>query len=509
MQRRKKELIEDTGPERDEEPAGLVFGNVGSTSFKCVLLDTNLRELDHVEVHHPKHGQIIGVITMVELRSDLDHEGAIMKYLGKKLEISYERVGHVSLIGYRNERGVLCRPLTPILPSTKVYRPMEENLSRTLGLKISRKDGVYIGKIPNSDAEVVLSATELVQKHFSIIAKSGSGKSYACGVVAEELNKLDIPVVILDLHGEYRSMIGPNIDDEDYRRMGRYGVSPKGLGKRMVEFSFRGDGKEAPGLGVDLRKLGAEDILELMGTRNIGSGTSVLYNALDKVKEILGDDWELYDLSASVQVENHPAKWNILTGLEHLSRMNVFKNPPTPLVDIVVPGKVTVIDLKDVALDQQQAGVAALLKRLFASRKEGTIPPFMLIVEEAHNFCPQSGPAITSPILRTIASEGRKFGLGLTIVTQRPAKVDKNVLSQCGTQMILKVTNPNDLKAVTASFEGLNSRMTDEIQNLPVAVAIIVGGNLSVPVMVEIRTRATKHGGGSVDILSDIKRRIK
>ena len=55
-------------------------------------------------------------------------------------------------------------------------------------------------------------------------------------------------------------------------------------------------------------------------------------------------------------------------------------------------------------------------------------------------------------MFRTIASEGRKFGLGILIVTQRAAKVDKNVLSQCNTQIILKVTNPNDLKLITAVF---------------------------------------------------------
>jgi len=147
------------------------------------------------------------------------------------------------------------------------------------------------------------------------------------------------------------------------------------------------------------------------------------------------------------------------------------------------------------------------MKMLFKARKEELIPPFMLVVEEAHNFCPQSGPAITKEVLKTIASEGRKFGMGLTIVSQRPAKVDKNVLSQCGTQIILKVTNPNDLKAVIASVEGLTTRMSDEIQRLPVAVAIVVGGSISEPIPVEVRTRMTKHGGTAVDIFKDLDRR--
>jgi DNA helicase HerA-like ATPase len=92
-------------------------------------------------------------------------------------------------------------------------------------------------------------------------------------------------------------------------------------------------------------------------------------------------------------------------------------------------------------------------------------------------------------------------------VTQRPAKVDKNVLSQCGTQIIMKVTNPNDLKAVISSVEGLDSRMAYEIQRLPVSVGIVVGGNVMNPILVEMRIRKTRHGGEAVDILHDLRSR--
>jgi DNA helicase HerA-like ATPase len=507
----REKVQKDELEEFQGEPIGVVFGNVGSSDFRSVLLDKDISELDYIQVHHPTDGWVLGIIEKVELRSDLTHEGALMNLFGKGKEVTFKRVASISMIGSRNDRNVLARSLTPILPSSKVFRPEPEFLKSTLGLELGRDEGAYVGKILNTDVDVVLSPSELVQKHVSVIAKSGSGKSYACGVLAEELNKANIPVVILDLHGEYRSLIGPNIDDDDYKRMKRFGIKPKGLGKRIREFTFseveEGGEKPSP-LGIDIRGFRAEDLLELMGLKNIGYGTSVLYNALTKVSDILGDDWELYDLIASVQMDNNPAKWNVLNGLEHLSRLPMFKNKPTPLVNVVVPGKVTVIELKDVPLDTQQVGVAALLKKLFRARKENLIPPFMLVVEEAHNFCPQSGPAITSPILRTIASEGRKFGLGLTVVSQRPAKVDKNVLSQCGTQILLKVTNPNDLKAVIASFEGLDARMSNEIQNLPVAIAIVVGGSIPNPVLVEIRTRSTKHGGEAVDIMGEIDRRM-
>jgi len=90
--------------------------------------------------------------------------------------------------------------------------------------------------------------------------------------------------------------------------------------------------------------------------------------------------------------------------------------------------------------------------------------------------------------------------MGLCIVSQRPAKVDKNIISQCNTNLILKVTNPNDLKAIIQSVEGLTTQTYREIQRLPIGVALISGADLQMPVMTEIRTRETSHGGKSVDI---------
>jgi hypothetical protein len=158
--------------------------------------------------------------------------------------------------------------------------------------------------------------------------------------------------------------------------------------------------------------------------------------------------------------------------------------------------------MKGVPPDVQGVVVARMTKQLFDERKSNKIPPFLLIVEEAHNYCPEKGfgNAVSLPSLRTIASEGRKFGMGLCVVSQRPAKVDKNIISQCNTNIILKVTNPNDLKAIIQSVEGLTTQAADEIQRLPIGVALIAGGSLQMPIMAEIRTRETNHGGRSVTI---------
>jgi DNA helicase HerA-like ATPase len=163
--------------------------------------------------------------------------------------------------------------------------------------------------------------------------------------------------------------------------------------------------------------------------------------------------------------------------------------------------------MKGINPDVQQIIVAKLLSNLFEARKAGLVPPGMVVVEEAHNFCPEKGfmKTTSSDVLRAIASEGRKFGLGLMIISQRPAKVDKNVLSQCNTQIIMRVTNPNDIRAITKSLEGISSELEEEIKRLPPGIALFVNPDIPRAVMVQVRVRKSKHGGASKEISGDIE----
>src|SRR3989344_4891164 len=121
-----------------------------------------------------------------------------------------------------------------------------------------------------------------------------------------------------------------------------------------------------------------------------------------------------------------------------------------------------------------------------------------------HN-CPERsfGEAKSSRILRQVASEGRKFGLGLCVISQRPSRLDKSVISQCSTQIILKVTNPNDLRALASSVEVLTYNSEKEIQNLEIGTALITGVS-EMPLFVNIRPRMTKHGGEAVNMLEAV-----
>jgi len=191
----------------------------------------------------------------------------------------------------------------------------------------------------------------------------------------------------------------------------------------------------------------------------------------------------------------------LISLLEQLKKLQLFSSNPTPLNEIVKYKRTSIISLKGVEPYVTETFVAQLLRDLFDARKKEEIPPFLLVLEEAHNFCPERsfGKLKSSDIIRIIAGEGRKFGIGLCVISQRPAKVDKNVVSQCSTQILLKMSNPNDLKSVVASSEGVDSSSENEIQKLNIGTCLLTGV-IDIPLKVNIRPRVSKHGGETVDI---------
>ncbi|RLF43121.1 MAG: hypothetical protein DRN18_00915 [Thermoplasmata archaeon] len=488
----------------EKQPAGLIYGDVGSTKFSFIVEDPSLQRFDYISVYH-KEGVVLAQVVDIKRYSDLSYE-SIKALYGKDKTPKYvesDLSAKAEVIGYRDGRGLLQTPRTPFEIGQPVYKADESLIRHVLGLYADEKGGAYIGLLKGHDIPVYLSIDTLVQKHVCILAKTGAGKSYACGVLVEELLKKKIPVVIIDTHGEYVSLSQPNRNKKDLQQMERFKVKPRGYANQVVEFSPIPKRGKSVRLTLNGLNLEAREILDLLTAKLTGPQIGVLYQAIKEIKEFK-ENYTLRDIIDRVAASKSNAKWNVMTVLDALDSTGILSDKGIPPQEIVKKGKCSVINLKGVPPDIQEIVVARLTKELFDARKAGAIPPFMYIVEEAHNYCPERGfgNAVSSPILRTVASEGRKFGMGLCVVSQRPAKVDKNVISQCNTHIILKVTNPNDLRAIVQSVEGLTTDTADEIQRLQVGVALVAGGSLAKPIMVEIRTRETDHGGRSVTIIS-------
>jgi DNA helicase HerA-like ATPase len=125
--------------------------------------------------------------------------------------------------------------------------------------------------------------------------------------------------------------------------------------------------------------------------------------------------------------------------------------------------------------------------------------PIFVLLEEAHHFAPAGGDAISTGILKQILGEGRKFGVGVGLISQRPGKLDADVLSQCNTQFLLRIVNPIDQARVAESVETVGRDLLRELPALTKGQVIITGQAVNTPILCRVRTRHTSHGAESIN----------
>jgi hypothetical protein len=182
-----------------------------------------------------------------------------------------------------------------------------------------------------------------------------------------------------------------------------------------------------------------------------------------------------------------------------------------PLEDLFRPGQCTVLQLNEIPEREQQIIVATLLRRLNQARMDTVrkraqpgddnhLPyPAFVLIEEAHNFAPANAELVTTQILKQILSEGRKFGVAVGLISQRPGKLDSDVLSQCMTQCIMRIVNPIDQERIAQSVESVGRDLLKELPALSKGQVIVAGASVNTPVMVQVRERVTPHGAENPD----------
>ncbi|MDW7732943.1 MAG: ATP-binding protein [Methanolobus sp.] len=479
---------------------GVIFGETGTLEFKMLVSDsTAVHRGAYIKAWHETDGWVLAqVINITRSSESFTIEEA---KAGQRKDKSDDRiVAEVIVIGTRDSEGMLRSPVIPFSPGDLIYVADEALIRSVLGLL---GQDMNIGLLEGTGIKVQLSVNSLVQKHCSILAKTGSGKSYTAAVILEELIDRDIPLLIIDPHSEYASLKTQAPDDPDAFK--KYGVTPKSYADRVTVYTpankaINPDADET--FRLNGMNLTVKDLTSIFPDNFSTTHTGILYEAIQGLRAEM-ETYTIDDIIFAVGNDKSKAKWTVINMLENIRDTDILSPNPTPIEALVRKGKVAIIDFKGTPPDMQSMIVAQLCSNLFEARKLDRVPPGMLVVEEAHNYAPEKGfsKTVSTDILRTIASEGRKFGLGMMVISQRPARIDKNVLSQCGTQIIMKVTNPNDLKAISKGLEGVNSYVEDELMRLPPGVAMLVSNDIERPILVDIRVRKSKHGGESVNVL--------
>jgi len=481
------------------DEVGRIYGDVGLGQFHLSLTQP-IERGDYLTVEDELRGRVLCQLDDLRRKSDLDLEKADELGRGTATTIHQNLLGIARVIGYRDDQGLVKLPTVPFRPGAQVFRAEEPLIAEVLGIKHRQATGAYVGLLRGHSLRLELDINQLVQRHVSVLAKTGGGKSYLLGVLIEELLRHKVTCVIIDPHGEYGSL---RIPAEKNGVHAKFGVETQGFRSQVQEFSPDVSlNPAAKPLTFSLRSFEPRDLLVSMGLTNVKSFLAPLKAIIEAVAAS-NPDYTVQDLVRAAEHGEGAVAELLHERLEYLEQTKLLAPKGTTLHDLVVKGSATLVNLRGVAPDVQELVVQRLASTLFENRKKNKIPPLFLVIEEAHNYAPQQGTATCSRILKNIASEGRKFGLGLCVVTQRAARIDKSVLSQCSTQLILQVTNPLDLKAIAQSIEGLTDGMTEMIQSLPVGVALVTGGGYLTPLFCEVRPRSTKHGGESVMIVGN------
>ncbi|MCY3801899.1 MAG: ATP-binding protein [Chloroflexi bacterium] len=445
--------------------------------------------------------------------------GEVARILGFESADSELYEVNVSIMGHFSGTMGFVNPRIAPRPGLPVFLAEPETLAPILSSKNPGETGaVHVGSLlTRGDGEVPVSmdADEFANTHLAIIAGTGAGKSYLAGVIVEELLRPNnaAAVLIIDPHQEYDTLGQiPNIDtfrqsdsQIDYRpevkifREGEFVVRRNVMHQDDIMYLL-GD------IPTPQRVIARRALRSLRNKRNW-----IFKDLLSAIERVDVARLSGGQSDSDSQEDYRSSKQALTLRLQDtLGRRGAFDDyKHTDMQELLRPGRCSVLQVGGMDRRSQQIVVATILRRAFEGRQQTkrgeTDPrdelhlpfPIFVLIEEAHRFAPPGGGAATSNLLAEILAEGRKFGMGIGLITQRPGKLDQDVLSQCMTQCIMRIVNPVDQNAVASAVESMGRDLLAELPALSKGQAIVSGAAVNTTVLCRVRERKTPHGGAS------------
>jgi DNA helicase HerA-like ATPase len=390
-----------------------------------------------------------------------------------------------------NQKNIFGSPNSFVADKSRDVRKLSKEEKKMIYDRGSLEVGITF-----DDSKVTLPVNGLLQRHLSIIGMTGCGKSFLIGLLCEELAKHNAAILLLDPHNEYLPM-AQSLPKKTKRML--YGL---GTAVGLNKFT------------LDVKNISAYDFKHFTG---MGDGsTSILDQVIREMKK-RNQRYSMDDIIAqlnnkvnnSSKSEATAASW-ARNYLQNLASTGFFGTSEPKIGEMIQANQVSVIAMSGIKEKIQQFIITNLLQRIFDARRKEEIPPVVLIVEEAHRFAPSGQNVSSSDILRTLATEGRKFGICLFVASQRPNRLDSTVLSQCVTNIVMKIKNPADLASVRESAENATEDVINQLPKFERGEALVMGESFPVSIRFMVKSeRKTKHGGKSVDYKSIWKEETK
>lgn len=408
----------------------------------------------------------------------------ILSYEGE--EEQYIR-GSVRLLG---DAETLEIPKAPPPPGTMVRRAEPAVLKKIFG------DGsIRLGRlISRPDVEVRVDCNKMITRHLAILAITGAGKSNTVSIIVEGILGLKGMPIIFDMHSEY-------VDAEFTSGVKRIEPRLNPIYLSANEFKLLVDvGKEAHLQERYLRKAYSE------ARRKVRNGES-----RDFVSQVLEALEEIREQEENQTSSEKTALIGVINKVEDFDRK--YRGLVDPyagsILDALGQGKANVLDLGQVDEEYADVIVSHVLRKLLYLRKNRRIPPAFCVLEEAHILAPMYRSTLSKHWIDRIAREGRKFGVGLCLVSQRPKNLDPNSLSQANNAIIMRLVEPSDQRHVQQASERLSDDLLAQLPSLNIGEAVVLGLMTKIPALVKIDKFQGKLSGGDPDVVGEWQRAIE
>lgn len=401
----------------------------------------------------------------------------------------------------------------------------------------------------DESAEAYLNGNKFFQRHAVIVGSTGSGKSWTTARILEQAAALpSVNALVFDVHGEYTPIKGDGIKHYRIAGPGDLG-SKKGLADGILYLPFwllgyeaiismlvdRSD-QNAPNQAmimsrtvVEMKKkyLEAEKQKDLLENFTIDS--PVPFSMPDLLAELNRLNGEMVQgLRGEKQGDFHGKLSRLIARLENKltdRRLGFLFQGPSEISKLEwlatlsrvllagtsqqkeKKGGVKIIDFSEVPSDMLPL-IVSLIGRLIFSLQQWTLPdkrhPIAVFCDEAHLYIPErsEGDAsneISIRIFEKIAKEGRKYGVGLIVISQRPSEVNHTVLSQCNNLVTMRLTNAEDQSVVRKLLPDSLGGFGDVLPILDTGEALVVGDASLLPNRVRIQEPNAKPNSGTAD----------
>src|SRR3954447_1383321 len=362
---------------------------------------------------------------------------------------------------------------------------------------------IEIGTVyPTDDIRGALYVDPMLGKHFAVLGSTGTGKSTSVSLILHRISELSPEghIVMIDPHGEYSAAFKGcgelfNVDNlqlpywlmnfeehcevllttQDAERQRDADILAKCLlaartkGKDMSQYGKVTVDSPIPYLLTDLNSI----LVAEMGKLDRAGYTLPFQRIKNKLDELRQDPRYTFMFSGMLVSDSMGSFFTKLFRLPSLGR-------PISIVDVSgVPSEVTSVVVSVLA---RMVFDYAIWSRTEAQR------PLLLVCEEAHRYVPkdensETGQAVRR-ILERIAKEGRKYGVSLGLITQRPSDLAEGVLSQCGTIVAMRLNNDRDQACVRAAMPEGARGFLDAIPALRNRECIVCGEGVAIPMRV-------------------------